>query len=162
MRSRPCRPRLVLAQSHSRAYVHYVRNRIPLAVKLPHLLGIHLEHKNDAMIALRRLSLYRRHIQSAPRRRVQNAHQRALRIAITNVKSLHGLPLVDTYSSSNTISDNAAPAGTMGKTLASGAQSKTSNSGSGDCRKRSIKSPVSLVTGYSRRASSLSRPALIR
>ena len=117
--------------------------------------------QRDPMIALRRLRLHRRQIQSTPRSRIQNAHQRPLRIAITNVKSLHGLPLVYTYSS-NTISDNAAPAGTIGKTLASGAQSKTSNSGSGDRRNRSIKSPVSLVTGYSRKASSLSRPALIR
>src|SRR2546421_679954 len=156
---RPCRPRLVLA--HSRTHIRNVRNRIPLAIKLPHLLGTYVEHECDPMIALRRLRLHRWQIQPAPRSRIQNAHQRPLRIAITNVKSLHGLPLVYTYSS-NTISDNAAPAGTIGKTLASGAQSKTSNSGSGDRRNRSIKSPVSLVTGYSRKASSLSRPALIR
>src|SRR5437660_8736230 len=161
MRPRPCRPRVVLAESHTRAHIHHVRNRIPLSVKLPHLLGIHVEHQRDPMIALRRLRLHRRQIQPTPRSRIQNAHQRPLRVAITNVKSLHGLPLVYTYSS-NTISDSAAPAGTIGKTLASGAQSKTSNSGSGDRRKRSSKSPVSLVTGYSRKASSLSRPALIR
>jgi hypothetical protein len=45
-------------------------------------------------------------------------------------------------SSSSNISDNAAPAGTIGYTFASGAQSNTSNSGPCECKKPSIRSPV--------------------
>src|SRR5439155_14362933 len=66
------------------------------------------------------------------------------------------------YSSSNSISESAAPAGTIGYTFASGAQSNTSNSGSGDFRKRSNALPVSSVTGYSLMASSFRRSALMR
>ena len=61
---------------------------------------------------------------------------------------LEGISPATSYcvgSSSSNISESAAPAGTIGKTLASGAQSNTSSSGSGD-RKKS----VDLIPGLTR------------
>src|ERR1700727_1141344 len=159
MRGRPHR-----AVSRSGSRVNHVRNRIPFAAKLADLLRIHIQGKRHLVSVFGALRLHRRQIEPTARRRVQNAHQRPLRIAIANLKSLHELsplsrsapPALTRYcagSSSSIISDKAAPAGTIGKTLASGAQSNTNNSGSVERRNRSIWSPVSLDTGYSRTAS---------
>ena len=115
-----------------------IRDPVPLAIKLADLLLIHLERQRDLMIVLGRFSVHDRKIERAARSRVQDAHQRSLRIAIANMKGLHSLSPYCVGSSSNNISERAAPAGTIGKTLASGAQSNTSNSGSGDRRNRSI------------------------
>ena len=139
----------------------HVRNRIPFAAELADLLRIYIQGKRHLVTVFGAFRLHRRQIEPTARRRVQNAHQRPLRIAIANLEGLHVLipgvpPAVTRYcagSSSSIISDKAAPAGTIGKTLASGAQSNTNNSGSGERRNRSIWSPVSLDTGYSRTAS---------
>src|SRR5271169_358188 len=141
-----------------------IRDPVPLAVELADLLLVHIERQRDLVIVLSRLGLHIREIERTARSRIQNAHQRPLCVAIANVKSLHVCSVGPAFrrlsggqfarrcayycagSSSSNISESAAPAGTMGKTLASGAQSNTSNSGSGDRRNRSISSPVSFAT----------------
>src|ERR1700686_845347 len=133
-----------------------IRDAVPLTVKLAHLLLIHIERERDLVIVLGGFGLHHRQIKRAARSRIQNAHQRSLRVAIAYVKSLHVSSIAPAShrlsggqlaprcayycvgSSSSNISESAAPAGTIGKTLASGAQSNTSNSGSGERRKRSI------------------------
>src|SRR5438270_9184579 len=139
----------------ARADTYHVGNPIPFAIELANLLLIDLERKHHLMIQFCCLGMYRGQIESPPRNRVQDAHQCALRVAIANVE-LH-VCAPRTYFSSSSISESAAPAGTIGKTLASGAQSNTSNSGSGELRKRSISAPVSVETGNSRIASSFKR-----
>jgi hypothetical protein len=153
-------------QSRARANVRHVRNRVPFAVQLANLLRIHVEHYRNVVIMLGRFGLYRKQIQPAAGSRIHNAHQSPLRVAIADVKSLHSsrshfLTPANNYdgSSSSIISDSAAPAGTMGKTFASGAQSNTSNSGPGERKKLSSRSPVSFDTGNSRMASSFRRQA---
>src|SRR5579864_8214233 len=154
-----CAPRL--AVRCARTHAHNVGNRIPFAIQLADLLRIYFERKGDLMVVLRRFGMHGRNVEPAARSRVQDAHQRSLRIAIANLKSLHShLPSTQCVgSSSSSISDKAAPDGTIGKTFASGAQSNTSSSGSGEDKKLSIRSPVSDETGNSRIASSLSRRA---
>src|SRR5579859_7404985 len=76
MRS-PC-----LGVRRARTYVNDIRNRIPFAIKLARLLLIGVERERDLMITLSGLRLHRGKIQPTPRSRVQNAHQRALRVAI--------------------------------------------------------------------------------
>lgn len=86
MRSRPrCRVR------GPRTHLDDIRDRIPFAVKLANLLLIHFERQRDLVIVLGRFDLHQRQIESPARSRIQNAHQRPLRIAIANVKSLHVL-----------------------------------------------------------------------
>src|ERR1700733_4185658 len=126
-----------------------IHNREPVAAQLSNLLGVHLEQQRDfaGLLVGFGLGVNVGEFDGASGNRGQNAHQGALRIAIVNVKTLHicsprASLAPPHHSSSKTISDNAAPAGTMGKTLASGWQSKTSNSSFGESRKRSSKSPV--------------------
>src|SRR5580704_11721547 len=55
----PRRPAIaLLRERRARTHIGHVHNRIPLAVKLAHLLRIHLKHQRDAVIALRRLRLH--------------------------------------------------------------------------------------------------------
>jgi len=63
-----------------------VRYPVPFAEKLADLLLIHFERERDLVIVFGWFSLDHRHVQSAARSRVQNAHQRSLRVAIANVK----------------------------------------------------------------------------
>jgi len=123
--------------------LNHIRNRIPFTVQLPDLLLVDFEQKRNLMVALSGFRLYEVQVEPAPRGRVQDPHQCPLGIPIANVETLHvfvprNARRYSAGSSSSNISDKAAPAGTIGNTLASGAQSNTSNSGSGECRNRSI------------------------
>src|SRR5579871_255611 len=120
--------------------MNHVSNSVPLAIELAHLLGIHIEDQRHLMLAFALLCLHKGHVETAARSGIQDAHQCSLCIAIADVKALHVVvsPNYCVGSSSSNISDKAAPAGTIGKTLASGAQSNTSSSGSGERKKRSI------------------------
>ena len=133
MRSRPN-----LRTLRARAYMRHVRNRIPFPIQLAYLLRSHFQQQRSPMPIRGGFRVYRRNIQPPAGCRRQDAHQCSLCIAIANLKYLHAFPFHCVGSSSSNISDSAAPAGTMGKTLASGAQSNTSNSPSGDARNRSI------------------------
>src|SRR6266566_2650295 len=157
------------------ANAHHIHDRMPITEELPDLLGIEFKQQRNSVIVSVRLSLDIRHIDRPARNRVQYAHQCALRIAIVDMESVHlfsvgsataepgsaGQPGVAVptffYSSSNIISDNAAPAGTIGNTFASGCVSNTSSSGSDEFKKRSSSSPVSFETGNSRTTDSLIR-----
>src|SRR5581483_2172498 len=142
------------ALRHARPDEHDVGDRIPFAVQLANLLRIHIQDQRYLMITLALLRLHIGQVKTAARCGIQDAHQGSLCIAIADMKALHDLSPYCVGSSSSNISDSAAPAGTIGNTLASGAQSNTSNSGSGECRNRSIWSPGSCDTGNSRMTSS--------
>src|SRR5277367_2415226 len=62
---------------------------MPIAAELANLLGIHFEQQRRGVLVPSGNGLHVRHIQCAPGSGVQDAHQRALRIAIANVKSVH-------------------------------------------------------------------------
>jgi hypothetical protein len=66
-----------------------IRDAVPLAEKLPDLLLIDFERQRDLMIVFSRFGVYHGQIERPPRSRIQNAHQRSLRIAIANMKTLH-------------------------------------------------------------------------
>jgi hypothetical protein len=110
-------------ERRSRAYADHIHYGVPVAAKLPNLLGINIQKQRDFMLVLRGLSLDVRHIDAATRSRIENPHQRALRIAIVDVKDVHvSFPFpartnprpILRYSSSSNISESAAPAGTIG------------------------------------------------
>src|SRR5215467_11066695 len=96
-----------------------IDNRVPVAAKLANLLRIHFEQEISAEGAIHGSGVQVRDINSAARDRSQDAHQCALRIAILNMKCVHVfLPkpwtkssraVTDPYSSSNNISESAAP-----------------------------------------------------
>jgi|CZKD01.1.fsa_nt_gi hypothetical protein len=86
MWTRPCTRRC-----SPRTDLDNIRDTVPFAIQLANLLLIHLERQRDLMIVLGWFGLYNRQIERPARSRVQNAHQRSLRIAIPNVKSLHKL-----------------------------------------------------------------------
>src|SRR5258708_26726793 len=82
------RPRglFLLAGNRAGTYLDYIHDRMPLAVKLPSLLVINLQQQRDRMILPRILGVHRGATEPTARNRVQDAHQRALRVAIANVK----------------------------------------------------------------------------
>src|SRR5580700_11948718 len=86
MRRAPC----VRARS-ARADLDDVRDAVPFAIKLADLLLIHFERERDLMVVLSRFRLHHGEIERAAGSRVQNTHQRSLRVAIANVESLHRL-----------------------------------------------------------------------
>src|ERR1700678_2231657 len=90
-----CRPRrsLVLARTSAGMHIHYIHNRIPLAIELAGLLGRHFELQSDNVILPVSLSVHRGKIERAAGNCIQNAHQCALRVAIADVKDLHVVPL---------------------------------------------------------------------
>jgi hypothetical protein len=53
------------------------------------LLLIDIESQRDLVIVLGRFGLYYRQIERTAGSRIQDAHQRSLRVAIANVESLH-------------------------------------------------------------------------
>src|SRR3954453_15065001 len=111
----------------SHADIHPVNDRVPVAAKLANLLGVDIEQKTGALPVAVGECLHVRHLQPTARYRGENAHQRTLGIAIVNVKCVHTFfPILlvlcgdsrprlssraklDNYSSSNNISESAAP-----------------------------------------------------
>jgi hypothetical protein len=77
-------PRLRVRRA--RADMNDVRDRIPFAIKLADLFLIYIKRERDLMISLSRFGVHRGYIEPALRSGIQNAHQRALCIAVANVK----------------------------------------------------------------------------
>ena len=77
-------PRLRVRRA--RTDMNDVRDRIPFAIKLADLFLIYIKRERDLMIALRGFGVHRGYIEPALRSGIQNAHQRALCIAVANVK----------------------------------------------------------------------------
>src|ERR1700722_5979313 len=85
---RPC-CFFVIAESRARPYVSHIHDPVPLAIKLADLLLVDFQQQGDGVILLGSFGVHRRKIETPARSRVQNAHQRALCIAITDMKDLH-------------------------------------------------------------------------
>lgn len=81
-------------QRRAGADLHYIHDRMPLAVKLPNLFVRDVQGDGNGMLLPCSLRMYRGKIESPARNRIQNAHQGALRVAITDVKDWHGRSLV--------------------------------------------------------------------
>src|SRR5580693_1311972 len=105
-------------QNRSRPHLDDIDDRVPLTIKLANLLGVDFQQHGDRVILPGALSVHRSKVEPPARNRVEDAHQRALRVAIADMKDLHVeilRKICSNYSaSSNTISESAAPAGTMG------------------------------------------------
>lgn len=78
-----------VAMRGPRPDMNYIGDRIPFAVKLADLLGIHIENNRDLMISLTPLCMHHWQIETAARSGIQDAHQCSLRIAVADVKALH-------------------------------------------------------------------------
>src|ERR1022692_566724 len=89
-RMRPPRLFPVLPQRRAGTYVHHIHDRIPLPVKLSDLLVRDLQQQDRRMILPRVLRVHGCEIEPPARNRVEDAHQCPLRVAIANVKDLHG------------------------------------------------------------------------
>jgi len=68
---------------------HNINDRMPVTEELSDLLGIELKQQRNLVVVPVRLSLDIGHIDRTARNRVQYAHQRALRIAIVDMESVH-------------------------------------------------------------------------
>src|SRR5271155_5949682 len=91
LRSRRMRcPRrdFLLMQDRSGSHFDDIDDGIPLAVKLADLLGVDLQQHGDRVILPRALSVHCGKVDPPARNRVEDAHQRALRVAIADVKDL--------------------------------------------------------------------------
>src|SRR5271169_2291534 len=73
-----------------RANLDYIHDRVPLAIELASLLGSDFEQQGDYVILPSVLGVHRRQIKTSAGNRVEDAHQCALRVAIADVKDLHG------------------------------------------------------------------------
>lgn len=71
------------------ANAHNINDRMPVTEELSNLLGIQFKQQRNFVVVSVRLSLDIRHIDRAARNRVQYAHQRALRVAIVDMESVH-------------------------------------------------------------------------
>src|SRR5213594_723046 len=71
------------------ANAHNIHDRMPITEKLSDLLGIEFKQQRNFVIVSVRLGLDIGHIDRTARNRVQYAHQRALRIAIVDMESVH-------------------------------------------------------------------------
>src|SRR5579872_918145 len=107
-----------VAMRSARTDMNHIGDRIPFAIQLADLLGIHIENNCDLMVSFALFCLYERQIETAARRGVQDAHQCSLCIPVADVKALHVVFFphycAGSGSSSSNISDSAAPAGTIG------------------------------------------------
>lgn len=71
------------------AYISDIHDRMPVAAKLANLLGIDIEQQVCAMPGTSGARAHVLDIKSAARNRSQDPHERALRIAIMDVKCVH-------------------------------------------------------------------------
>jgi hypothetical protein len=69
--------------------VDHIRDGVPFSVELACLLLRDLQNQCNAVILVGAPRLNRPQLDPAPHGRIQNAHQRSLRIAISNLKGLH-------------------------------------------------------------------------
>jgi len=69
--------------------IDHIHDRIPLAAKLTDLLVRNLELQGDDVILGSGLGVHGGKVEPPAGNRVKDAHQRALLVAITDVKDLH-------------------------------------------------------------------------
>ena len=73
-------------------YIDHIHDRLPLSAKLSDLFVSDIQQDGYGMFLSGRIGVNRIKIESPARNCIQNAHQRALGVAIADVEDLHVRP----------------------------------------------------------------------